>query len=480
MLGRFVRHSSSRRLRLSLVVAYVAATGACGKTNEIPIAPLSVDSASVPQNIVFKRDAIYDWNARAMYFAYLMGGTEPVATTYEALIYGMVNGAIHDAVNSIVPRYKNVAYTFGYVARTVDDFSTDATIATAAFTVLESIGLRLANDGSIGNPYPLDWVRRQYKGEMDLIPNSPAKQAGISLGRDIGATMLALHPFTWTTANGLASYSGTGLPGEYRPTEPRFSSAPGTSGVAAWANWAGAGRFALTVPNQFRAPPPYGTASRAEAVRTAAYAADFNEVKRLGGARSERTSEQTSIALFWYESPPEIWLRVARATAIAHDLDAWDTARLFALVSFAVADANVVAYDTKYAFPFWRPVSAIRAGDADGNPDTESDAEWDVATAQYDIATPPSPEYSSASSITAGAAASIIQSLVSGSTAFSLRSGVVPDLERAFASIAAAEQECADAQVYLGYHFRQSSVAGVQQGRALGRFIVTTMLSRIR
>jgi hypothetical protein len=215
-------------------------------------------------------------------------------------------------------------------------------------------------------------------------------------------------------------------------------------------------------------------------VRTPAYAADFNEIKRLGGARSERTNEQTLIALFWYESSPEIWLRIARAAAIAHDLDAWDTARLLALVSMSVADANVVAYDTKYTFPFWRPVSAIRSGDADGNPATESDATWDVTTSLYDVATPPSPEFSSVSTITGGAASSIIQSLVSGETAFTLHSGVVPDLDRSFSSVAAAEQENADAQVYLGYNFRHSADVGAQQGRALGRFIVSTMLPRIR
>lgn len=477
-------HLARTRRTLFTCASVVAAlaTAACGKDSATAIAPTATDTTTTTstKSANISPEVIYDWNARAMYFAYLMGDTEPVAQTYEATMYAMVNAAMHDAVNAIVPRYRSAAYTFGYVSRSVDDFSPEATVATAAFTILEAIGLQLATDRDAANPYPLEWVRRQYNGEMNHILSSASKQAGISLGKDVAIVMLGMHPFGWTTPAGLAPYVSSGVPGDYRPTEPYLSSAPGFAGVAAWSKWPSAGRFVLTTPNQFRASPPYGAASRAEAVRTAAYATDFNEVRRLGGSSSERTAEQTSIAFFWFESTPEIWLRVARVMATTHQLDAWDTARLFALVAMAESDANVVAYDTKYAYPFWRPVSAIRAAEGDNNPDTPSDATWDVATAPFQLPTPPSPEFSSVNAVMGSAATTIIQALVTGETPFTLKSAIIPELERSFASVADAEQENADAQVFLGYNFRHSVQVGMQQGRSLGRFVVGSALPRIK
>ena len=144
--------------------------------------------------------------------------------------------------------------------------------------------------------------------------------------------------------------------------------------------------FTMTSGAQFELPrPAYFNLGSAE------YAADYNEVKSLGGADSKtRTAEQSEIARFWYEPSPGVHIRLARDLAVTRKLNLWDSARLFALLHLASADCLIAGYGAKYRYNFWRPVTAIRYGAYDGNPQTAGDPTWN----SY-LETPSHPEYPS-------------------------------------------------------------------------------------
>ena len=173
--------------------------------------------------------------------------------------------------------------------------------------------------------------------------------------------------------------SGSG-PGSWVPTPP--ASAP-----YLLPQWGMLVPFGMTSSDQFRGagPPPLDSAT---------WAADYNEVKALGAAvGSSRTADQSQIAQFWAdgagtETPPGHWNHIAQDVAAMTGLSLEENARLFALLNIAMADAGVCAWDAKYTYHNWRPVTAIRAGDTDGNPATAPDATWSSF-----IATPPFPDY---------------------------------------------------------------------------------------
>ena len=128
-------------------------------------------------------------------------------------------------------------------------------------------------------------------------------------------------------------------------------------------------------------------------------------MKAIGDKNSAtRTAEQSSIARFWYEASPAGWSRIARIVAESRGLDSWDTARLLALLNLAMADGYIAGFQTKYDLNFWRPVTAIRAGDTDGNDATVADPAWSRF-----LNTPPVPDYTSTHSVLGGAAAEVLR-----------------------------------------------------------------------
>jgi hypothetical protein len=208
-----------------------------------------------------------------------------------------------------------------------------------------------------------------------------------------------------------------------------------------------------------------------------AYTEDFNEVKRLGGdgitTPSERTDDQTEIALFWVESSPLQWNRIARAVSADAGLDVWENARLFGLLNLAMADGYIGSFETKYLYNFWRPVTAIQNADTDGNPNTDADPTWTPL-----VPTPPIPDYDSAHSVEGGAAAEVLQrffgtdeisfetcslTLPPGSTCDDVSS-----VSRAFTSFSQAADENALSRILVGFHFRRACEEGVKHGRRIG------------
>jgi PAP2 superfamily len=315
-------------------------------------------------------------------------------------------------------------------------------------------------------------VEADYTTALGSVPDGRAKTRGIELGRAAAAAILALRSADGADAPLIdAAYPQGTSPGEYRFTPDRpFAFAPG---------WAGVTPFVLMDASQFRPEPPYAVTSRK-------YAADLNEIKALGGdgvaTPSARTPEQTEVALFWVESSPLQWNRIARAVSTRRD--PWEQARLFALLNMAMADGYVGSFETKYHYNYWRPVTAIREADADGNPRTSADPTWTPL-----VTTPPIPDYDSAHAVEGGAAAAVLSGLLGDHVGFAtcsltLTSGSTcadasPVLRR-FASFSQAARENGESRILVGFHFRKAVEEGIDHGRKIGDRAVTHLLRPVR
>jgi hypothetical protein len=242
------------------------------------------------------------------------------------------------------------------------------------------------------------------------------------------------------------------------PTPPAFlpAAAPETAHVQP---------FALNSPSQFRAEPPPELTSET-------WARDYNEVKSLGAATgSTRTPEQTDIGRFWSDQPILQWNRAWRNISIHHGLSLQDNARFFAMLATASADAIIACWDSKYTYNFWRPVTAIRAGDTDGNPETQPDPNW---IAQ--VITPNHPEYPAAHGCFSGASTQTLKSFFGTDdfdfTVDSKTAGLTNPV-RSYSSFSQALDEVSDARVYGGMHYRNSTHKGGNIGKQVSRFVTT-------
>jgi hypothetical protein len=234
---------------------------------------------------------------------------------------------------------------------------------------------------------------------------------------------------------------------------------------------------------------------------SADYTAAYLQVKALGGngttTPSTRTPEQTEIALFWSGLVPggnvsnagvAIWNQITETVSKAHDLTLADNARLYAEVGVAIADAFIASFDTKYAYNFWRPVTAIRWPD-DGNPSTASDPAW-----RPFLVTPPYPDYPCALPTATAAATEVLREFLGrddigftrthNAPAVALPAPMAPlpakAITRTFHSLSQAAAESRDARVFAGIHFREGCEAGARQGSQVGRFVVGHELRRLK
>jgi PAP2 superfamily len=418
-------------------------------------------------------EAVLAWNANAGEAA-VAACISPVGNPlHESHMYAMAHVAIHDALNAIDRRYQPYAF-FGHASRRA---STDAAVATAARDVLVPVLGRLPSppvpqaciDAGIAS------VEADYEAALDAIPDGPAKRKGVNVGARAAAAILALRADDGSDTLTLDfAYPQGDEPGEYRftPGTP-FAFSPG---------WGEVTPFVLRRSSQFRADAPYD-------VTESAYTADFDEVKSLGGngttTPSDRTAEQTEIALFWVESSPLQWNRIGRIVAADEGLDLWEQARLFGLLNIALADGYVGSFETKYLYNFWRPVTAIQLAATDGNPDTDADPTWMPL-----VTTPPIPDHDSAHSVEGGAAAQVFKrffgtDLISFETcSLTLPAGSTctdaSSVTRAFTSFSQAADENALSRILVGFHFRHAVESGVVHGRRIGNRAVNLFLLPVR
>jgi hypothetical protein len=417
-------------------------------------------------------DAVTDWNVNAGK-AVLAACIEPPGSNdplHESRLYAMMHVAIHDALNAIQRRSRPYAFD----ARGYSQASPEAAVAAAARYALVPVISDI--------PFPpeclqagIATVKADYAAALAAIPDSSAKTQGIQLGQASAAAIVALRAADGSDTPLLDfQYPQGTLPGEFRfPPGFNFAFAPG---------WGRVTPFVLQHASQFRANPPHQVSSNK-------YAADYNEVKSLGGdgvaTLTARTDEQTQIGLFWIESSPLGWNRIARNVSASRRLGLWENARLFGLLNLALADGYIGAGEAKFHFNFWRPVTAIHNGDTDTNPDTAGDLTWTPLQANY-----PTPDHPSAHSVEGGAGAEVLKEFFgTDQIAFSTCSLTLPagsrctdtsPVSRSYASFSQAAEENAVSRIYVGIHFRHAVEEGVRQGRKIGNRAVNLFMRPVQ
>ncbi|HLV67176.1 MAG TPA: vanadium-dependent haloperoxidase [Polyangiaceae bacterium] len=380
---------------------------------------------------VAEANVVTDWSTRT---GTVVNGQIDMEQTRS---FAMVQIAIHDALNAIERRYEPYAY-HGWAPKA----SPEAAVATAARDVLVAV---------VNPPNPA--VDTWYEEALAAIPNGHAKRRGIDVGREAAKRIKALRAKDDLQGALTKPYEPGNEPGDYRVVPP-FD-------VVVGAGWGELAPFVVPRATDFRPAPPFPLWSRQ-------YTVEYQEVQAIGSKESTlRTPEQSQIADFWYESSATGWMRIANGVAKERDLNLWDSARALGLVSLALADGFINGFDAKYHYNYWRPFTAIREGDEDGNFRTKGDPNW---TPYCD--TPPVPDYPSTHSLLGAAAAEVLARVFGDKTSFTADSLSLPGVTRSYASFTQAAEENAASRVYCGIHWRHATKAGVKQGRQIGRYVV--------
>jgi hypothetical protein len=218
--------------------------------------------------------------------------------------------------------------------------------------------------------------------------------------------------------------------------------------------------------DHFRPGPPPGLTSDT-------WARDYNEIKAVGSKTStQRTAEQTAIAKFWEATAPAVYWPVARSVAGMPGRDVTDNARLLAVAAMAMDDGLIAVFDAKYTYNLWRPVTAIRNGDLDGNNATDRDPGWTPF-----IETPMHPEYPCAHCIVSGALGAVLEAEIgSGPTPrLSSASSTAGGAVRTWTSVGDFTKEVAQARIYDGVHYRTSTEVGSAMGKKIGELAVKSL-----
>ncbi|PYX26736.1 MAG: hypothetical protein DMG80_20890 [Acidobacteria bacterium] len=390
-------------------------------------------------------DQVLEWNA-IMNDTVMAGGTNPLATTR---VVALVSASVFDAVNGVNPTFKPLHVkpnAPGYASRR-------AAAIQAAYAML--VKLYPTQADSLGT--------KRDASIAALTQSAKSIQAGVTWGQSVADSIWA-----WRLTDGFA------------PAPPPFVGVLGIEGspaaVGVWrptplVNAFGAGpQFASMTPwvlqraSQFRLPPPL-------ALTSAEYATDYNEIKIMGVfSGSQRSDDQSELALFWAGNTPLYWNRIASQIVAGRSRSLLANAHLFALLNVSMADAGIACWDGKYRYVFWRPITAIRLGDTDGNAATDPDPNWTPWLDFFPAGTPPHPEYPSGHSTVSGSAAFVLSAEFGNDTQFTVTSEVRSGT-RAFPSFTSAVAEIADARVFGGIHFRTACVRGNTLGQAVANYV---------
>ncbi|MCB1034908.1 MAG: vanadium-dependent haloperoxidase [Acidobacteria bacterium] len=372
----------------------------------------------------------------------------------------MMHSAIHDALSAVYGRYHPLVEL-----APAPEADPVAAAAQAAFEVAVS-------------QYPKS--RSRWQADLDRwlaeVPGERARARGVELGKTAAAAVVS-------------SRQGDGWDGEaeyqWHPMGPgvyaEFNEHSGTpEGFIFGAGWAVAKPFVLESSEQFRAPPP-------PEIGTDAYTRAFEEVKDAGRYKSTvRTADQTHLALWWKDFVERSHNRLARTLTEKESLDLVEAARLFALLNLSIYDAYLDVFNNKFLYNHWRPYTAIRWAEHDGNPATKADPEWNN-THRHTYAFP---SYPSAHGTACAAAMTVMEEVFGPDYAFTMRTEEVdsagpfsPKMKmdpptRSFPSFAAAAAECALSRIYLGIHFRYDSEEGTRLGEKVGGYIVHHALQK--
>jgi hypothetical protein len=381
---------------------------------------------------VARADTVTEWNSNASTALFVTGAQPPQASVPHM---AMVHGAVYDAVNAIDGGHEGYLLT-PRLAQPFD--SKEAAAATAAYRVLRHLV-----------PAQQAVLDAQYAASLAAIPDGSAKTRGIAVGEAAAAAMIAAR----TDDGRFGAYRfpvGSG-PGAWRAVLPAFVNDPN-----AWLK--DVRPFLVKSGTQFQSDGPLSLTSRK-------YAREFDEVKSLGSATSTtRTSDQTLAARYWAENPPQTWSRVFRTLSAQQGLSLADNARLYAMLYMTAADALITVWNDKAHYLFWRPITAIREADTDGNPWTTADPNWLPL-----IPTPPYTEHSSGHSGLSGSFVATLQDFFC-TDQIGWTDTNNGGLTRSFAQFSQAIDEIIEARVWSGIHFHNADEQGAKIGRQVAKW----------
>jgi hypothetical protein len=432
-----IRDRATTRALVAALVGITLSSGCLGNGGASEAPELEIGSARGPGNAV-----ILQWSQVAYDAATVAGYFGPLLFHHDRG-FTMMHIAQHDALNAIVPRYEQYAFKGS-------DSRADpvAAAAQAAHDVMVNIypGQAATFDAALAT-------------SLAQVASGGARTRGLALGAASAAAIIARR--TNDNIDNFGTYTPVNAPGHYQFVPPfDFVLQPALPTVPP---------FGLKSSSQFRSttPPP--------ALTSAAYARDFNEVKLTGVLNgSNRTEDQTAYAAFWWELADAGWNRMARITAAQQNLGLWRTARLFALNNMALLDGYIAGWDTKQFYDFWRPYTAIRAADTDGNAATTADPSW-----QSYQTNPPVQDYPSTHSVLGeGSSLVLAESFGTDHISFDFNSlTALPGKEvRHYRSFSSAAIENADSRVRAGIHFRSATVEGLAMGAKVGLYILANQL----
>lgn len=448
---------TTRLLQFGSMVLLIASfsLSSCKKEGAIESVPDQESSLSRANTQGFAdNNMVMYWNDKAN--TVLSGpGTPPS----QARHFAMIEIAVHDALNSIKPKFE----TYALKNIREKDANSNAAVASAAYWTIK--GLNMPGTNPVDN-----W----YTESLATIPDGENKELGIALGKKSAEAILANRASdNFAIANQqLPSPDGV-APGEYRSTIP-FSN-EGMPKVKALRQWGTMMTPFVTKSNsQFRPAAPY-------AVSSPEYLADYNEVKSKGGrVGHNRTADEDEIGRFWVERSSMGWNRLARSIIASKKIDAWRTARLLALIHTAMADGISGCFEAKYHYFYWRPETAIRLGDNDGNANTSGDATWlpsytespNANNPALNVNTPPIPDYPSAHASFGGAAAEILRLFFeTDKISVDQTSPITPGITRHYSTLSQAARDNSLSRIYVGFHFRYAALKGEAMGQDIAKYV---------
>jgi hypothetical protein len=390
-------------------------------------------------------DPVVEWNDVARRLAVVPA----LAPVQQIRVMTIVHVAVHDAVTAILGEYEQYQATGSAPAGA----SAEAAAVGAAYRSLRGI---FGDSDLLSAAYATSLATHGIGGA----------DPGLAFGESVAEGILALRQHDGAA---LAAYPylppGAGLPGVWTPVSPAPAAQallPGWGQVTPWV---------LRSGSQFRPDPP-------PTLDSERYARDYNEVMRVGAVvGSERTDEQTQIALFWRASPTALWNPILRQALAARPLGLAATARTAALVYLAASDSSIACWEAKYFYNFWRPQAAIVNGEADGNDATTGDPAWRPL-----VPTPAHPDYLSGHATNSGAMAAALQSIFGDAPGFVIEATSPQNVGfvRHWQTFSDGTREVIDARVYSGIHFRTADEAGARVGRQVSHFVTTHALRPLK
>ncbi len=377
------------------------------------------------------------WNKELLHIVQTPGA-QP-ATVHPTRSYAILHAAIYDAVVSIT----RDAPPYLFSVKAPRSARADAAAAQAGHDTLVAL-----------YPTMKAALDQQLADELAAIPDGAGKRQGIQVGQAVAAQLVAIRTNDGSAVTPPPFVPGN-QPGNYRPTPPNFP-------APVFTNWGNVTPFVLNNGAQFRpAPPP--------ALTSQAYADALNEVKSLGqNTSTTRTPDQTVIAKFWAGPIWNTWNEIAENAALAHHTNLETTARLFASLNLSFADSAIAFYDAKYHYQLWRPITAIRLAETDGNPATIGDPTWTPLAV-----TAADPSYPGAHSTISADAATVLAAFFGNKDQISVTSDVLPGPVRTFDSYTDVATEAGLSRIFAGQHTRIDHVAGLELGHDIAQFVLT-------